>query len=632
MSDIATPAQAEPLTSLGLSLNYQPDVLTSLLAKKQRLLSLDELKAQLKKLYLPLTKLGNAPSVDEMSTALEQQQKEVTETEKLVTGLDVELKKIEVVANAVNGLKSLKTTLKGFDPQLEELKTAADEDKLANVQKSLKDMANNHTVLLGKIDSLDEAKTSEKNLALEDTEQAADYFLSSLSTVLFNDILPNETDDKSVTPLATIRRKADDLLAKINRQLNDDLNSILHDPKFKALEANWVGLHNLLESTDWSADVMIDMLDCTKDEVAEDLQNNATGLINSELFKKVYVAEYDQFGGLPYGGIIGLYEFLNTREDLAWLKTMGQLANASHAPFISSVGPAFFGCKNIEEMAEIRDLEAHMSHPRFERFQAMRDSDEAAYIGLTLPRFLLRAPYHPDNNPAGRGLAYAESIQIDKGGEDFLWCNASLLFAKNMLSSFAHSGWCQYIRGPKGGGKVEHLPRYAFNLNGQQEIKAPIEMVIPDYRELAFANAGFIPLVYRKGSADACFFSSQSIKKSKHFKDPQDTENSQLVTNLAYTLSITRIAHYVKCIMRDNIGSAADAAYINNVLQTWLSQYVTTVVNPDDLTLRYYPFKAAQVVTTPKEGMIGWYNSEITILPHIQFEGLDVELRMDVRI
>ena len=283
-------------------------------------------------------------------------------------------------------------------------------------------------------------------------------------------------------------------------------------------------------------------------------------------------------------------------------------------------------------MAEIKDLAAHMSHPRFEKWQAMRDTEEAAYIGLTLPRFLLRPPYDPENNPAGTGLGYKEKINHNKDGEDFLWCNASLLFAKNMINSFACSGWCQYIRGPKGGGRIEHLPRYAFDLNGQQEFKAPIEMVIPDYRELAFADAGFIPLIYRKGGSDACFFSSQSIKKSKRFKDPHDSENSQLVTNLSYTLSITRIAHYVKCIMRDNIGSAADDAYINNVLQTWLSQYVTTVVNPDDLTLRYYPFKAAEVTTTPREGMIGWYNSEITILPHIQFEGLDVELKMDVRI
>ncbi|MBA6232796.1 type VI secretion system contractile sheath large subunit [Colwellia sp. MB3u-28] len=515
---------------------------------------------------------------------------------------------------------------------VEEAKAAEPEDTatLDNARKSFLKLAKDTQPLSTQQKSLSESLQSEDNLVLDEAEQAADYFLSSLAIALFNDIL--SVDDDESSHLAAIRQKVRNLTSQINDKLDEDLNAIVHDENFKAMEANWLGLHNLIESTDWSADVMIDVFDCTKEELGEDLENNAVDLINGEFFKKVYVAEYDQFGGLPYGAIIGLYEFENTREDRAWLSTMGKLANASHAPFISSVGPKFFGCKNIEEMADIRDLRAHMSHPRFEKWQAMRDTEEAAYIGLTLPRFLLRAPYHAENNPAGAGLTYEEEIRTQKGGEDFLWCNASLLFAKNMIGSFINSGWCQYLRGPKGGGKIEHLPRYAFDLNGQQEIKAPIEMVIPDYRELAFADLGFIPLIYRKGGSEACFFSSQSIKKSNRFKDPHDSENSQLVTNLSYTLSITRIAHYVKCIMRDNIGSSADGPYINNVLQTWLSQYVTTVVNPDDLTLRYYPFKAAQVITTSQEGMIGWYNSEITILPHIQFEGLDVELKMDVRI
>jgi type VI secretion system protein ImpC len=630
MSDNAEATQT-PLALLGESLNYQPEILQSLLNKKQRLLSFDELNQNLSKLLAPMSDIQDAPELKAMETTLNEFKTASTNTLQFITELDTDSK-----ADIVNTVdKTIKTLDENTDKTLvlvEAAKTAEPEDTatLDKARKSFLKLAKDTQPLSTQQKSLSESLQSEDNLVLDEAEQAADHFLGSLATALFNDILPGEDDDSS--PLAAIRQKIRNLTSQINDKLHEDLNAIVHDENFKAMEANWLGLHNLIESTDWSADVMIDMFDCTKEELGEDLENNAVDLINGEFFKKVYVAEYDQFGGLPYGAIIGLYEFENTREDRAWLSTMGKLANASHAPFISSVGPKFFGCKNIEEMADIRDLRAHMSHPRFEKWQAMRDTEEAAYLGLTLPRFLLRAPYHPENNPAGPGLTYEEEIRTQNGGGDFLWCNASLLFAKNMIGSFINSGWCQYLRGPKGGGKIEHLPRYAFDLNGQQEIKAPIEMVIPDYRELAFADLGFIPLIYRKGGSEACFFSSQSIKKSKRFKDPHDSENSQLVTNLSYTLSITRIAHYVKCIMRDNIGSSADGAYINNVLQTWLSQYVTTVVNPDDLTLRYYPFKAAQVITTPQEGMIGWYNSEITILPHIQFEGLDVELKMDVRI
>jgi type VI secretion system protein ImpC len=271
-----------------------------------------------------------------------------------------------------------------------------------------------------------------------------------------------------------------------------------------------------------------------------------------------------------------------------------------------------------------------MNHPKYSSWNKLRDSEVAAYLGLTLPKYVVRLPYDPETNPAGN-LQFKEVVR-GNDDRDYLWGSSAMLFAQNMVRSFVQSGWCQYLRGPKGGGLVSGLPVHTFNTRGEEEIKIPVEMSIPDYRELEFANAGFIPLIYRKGTGDACFFSSQSLKKAKKFKDPKDSENAQLVTNLSYTYSITRIAHYVKCIMRDNIGSSADATYIQQVLQNWIFQYVTTVVNPDDLTLRYYPFKAASVEVEPREGMIGWSDCSMSILPHIQFEGMDVELKLDTRL
>jgi len=353
-------------------------------------------------------------------------------------------------------------------------------------------------------------------------------------------------------------------------------------------------------------------------------------ITGSALFKKCYVAEYDQYGGKPFGSILGLYEFENSPDDIFWLTTMGKIAAASHAPFLGSVSPKFFGCSSIEELASIKDLEGLMNHPKYGAWNKLRDSEQAAYIGLTLPRYVTRLPYDPDTNPC-REITFREKV-IGNNDNDYVWGSATMLFAQNMVRSFAQSGWCQYLRGPKGGGLISGLPVHTFNIRGEEEIKIPIEMAIPDYRELEFANSGFMPVIYRKGTADACFFSCQSIKKAKKFKDPKDTENAQLVTNLSYTFSITRLAHYVKSIMRDNIGSSADAAYIKNTLENWIFQYVTTVVDPDELTLRYYPFKAASVTVNEHPGMIGWYDCSIAVLPHIQFEGMDCELRMDTRL
>lgn len=448
-----------------------------------------------------------------------------------------------------------------------------------------------------------------------------DRFISGMAAVLMNIDTTSGKFDKGAVQ---------NLIAHIDELVNAQLNEIIHNEKFKRMESDWRALNDLVRTTPFKADVMIDILDVSKDELFEDFDSNAVDITGSALFKKAYIAEYDQYGGKPYGSIVGLYEFSHTPQDEFWLKIMGKVAAASHAPFIGAVSPKFFGCETMEELAAIKDLEGLMNHPRYGSWNALRESEVAAYIGLTLPQYIVRQPYDPDTNPC-RKVNFKEEVRGDKNS-DFLWGSATILFAQNMIKSFATSGWCQYLRGPKGGGLVTGLPVHMFNLRGEEEMKIPVEMAIPDYRELDFANAGFMPLIYRKGTADACFFSCQSLKKAKKFKDPKDSENAQLVTNLSYTLSITRIAHYVKCIMRDNIGSSADAAYIQTTLNDWMFKYVTTVVNPDDLTLRYYPFKAAAVEVVERPGMIGWYDCSIAVLPHIQFEGMDVELRLDARL
>jgi type VI secretion system protein ImpC len=448
-----------------------------------------------------------------------------------------------------------------------------------------------------------------------------DRFISGMAAVLMNiDVSSGKFDKGAVQGL----------IARIDQLVNDQLNEIIHNVKFKRMESDWRALNDLVRNTNFKANVMIDVIDVSKEELYEDFDSNAVDITGSALFKKCYLAEYDQYGGKPYGSIVGLYEFEHTPRDEFWLKIMGKIASASHAPFVGAVSPKFFGCETIEELSAIKDLEGLMNHPRYGSWNALRESEAAAYIGLTLPRYILRQPWDPDLNPCGN-LAFKEEVRGDQNS-DYLWGSSAILFAQNMVRSFTTSGWCQYLRGPKGGGLVSGLPVHMFNIRGEEEMKVPVEMTIPDYRELEFANAGFMPLIYRKGTSDACFFSCQSLKKAKKFKDPKDSENSQLVTNLSYTFSITRIAHYVKCIMRDNIGSSADSAYIAKTLNNWMFQYVTTVVNPDDLTLRYYPFKAAAVNVVERPGMIGWYDCSISVLPHIQFEGMDVELRLDARL
>jgi len=488
--------------------------------------------------------------------------------------------------------------------------------------------------------------TDAGNLAFSDRDADFPYtdrFVNALAVFLANVELFAVKQDKAteqdvkdaggfaveymrVNSIRTMMLEIDALAQRLDDTVNERLHEVLRSAAFRELETNWRSLEDL-SSAVRSNEVIIDFIDATKEEMGSDLQDHSAYILNAALFRKVYVDEYDRYGGRPIGTLIGLYEFDSSDDDIDWLETMSRVSAASHCPFVAAAAPRFFEVDTWEDLERKDDLEALLALPQFGRWDRFRHSDEAAYVGLTLPRYMLRAPYQARGKR--QTVAFNEEI---RGSADYLWGNAAVLFARNMVRSFEESGWCQHIAGPRGGGLVKGLPVHMTVHHGQEELQPPTEVAIADYRELQFANSGFIPLIHCKGTADATFFSARSVKKALEFEKDLDTKNADLVCNLAYTLSITRIAHYVKRMVRDYIGSTADAPYIQSMLESWLIAYVTTAVNPDDLTLLFYPFKAMSVSVEPKPGPFGWYKCIVSVLPHVQFQGMDVELRLEAAL
>ena len=454
-------------------------------------------------------------------------------------------------------------------------------------------------------------------------------FMNTLSALLVN------YDVKALTSYSAVLDATAGLITQIDEKIRESLDAIYHDPDFQALESAWRSLHDLSTSVTQD-DVIIDFLDVSKEELGADIVDNEGDIFAGELFHKVYIDEYDRYGGKPFAAMVGLYQFDSGPEDVAWLRAMGKVANASHCPFISAAGASFFyPCKTMEDLANVGDLDALLRHPWFGKWNELRDTDYAAYIGLTLPRYLMRTPWGDGGRfERTNSVGYTETVHSGETdvASNFLWGNSAILFAKNMVRSYQDSGWAQHIRGPKAGGLVEGLAVHTYLKNGYEEMQPPLEIAMADYRELQFAQNGFIPLIHKKSEAVATFFSAQSIKKSRFFVEELNTQNAHLVTNLAYTFSVTRIAHFVKRMMREYIGSTADGEYVERVLSEWLGSYVTSITNPDDLTLLYYPFKAVTVDVSPKPGPLGWYKAVISVLPHLQFEGMDVELRLEAAL
>lgn len=458
---------------------------------------------------------------------------------------------------------------------------------------------------------------------------------------LFIDADPNAT----TYPLS--KKRLIEFIAALEETISFALSQIIHAEEFKKLESVWRALSWMVDNIDLTKNITIDILDAKKEDIADDFGRHTSNIFNGyngALHKMVYVQEFDQYGGRPFGAMIGLYDFDSRPDDLDWLRSVANLANAAHAPFIASAKPSFFKPGSAITAEEIVNQPVlKIDGPEFNEYNALRADAAAAYVGLTFPKFILRVPFDPVNNPC-RGLAYfredmnhedATSV-IGRNSSSYLWGSSAVLMACNLARSFAETRWCQYIRGHNGGGLVDKLPADQYTLPGQtddqKELQIPVEAVIPDFRELEFSKAGTIPLVYRKYTSDATFFSVSSLKDVPDFEDPKDRENAQMVSNLAYTFSVTRIAHYFKQLMRHQVGNTADESSVHKMLDGWLNGYVTTVTNPDDNTLRRYPFRAAKVEVRRVPGQVGWFDCKAAILPHSQFEGLDIELRLEARL
>lgn len=466
-------------------------------------------------------------------------------------------------------------------------------------------------------------------LASDAVDQADKASYASRMMTAITYAIANMQDGEKTLDQSLIER----LIDRIDGLLVKQVAEITQHEDFRNLEKNWRGVYDLAQNVDFNK-TKLSILDAGKDELQEDFEGNAIDISSSDLFQKLYTAEYDQFGGEPFGSIVGLYEFDRSEEDIEWLTVMGKISETSHAPFTAAASPKLLDCKEYKDLAEIKDIDGLMAHPKFGRWNEFRKTRAAAYIGLTLPRYMVRAPYDPDSNPARKGVltGFKENINMDAPASSCLWGNAAIPFAKNLIRAFQQTGWCQSICGPTSGGMVSGMQMCHYNERDPNAYVLPVDFLIPDQKEYGFAKAGLMSMVYEKGTSNACFFSAQSVKLAEEFVDDADSENSQMATKLAYTYSTCRIAHYVKCMMRDAIGSEDDDSVISTKLNGWITNYVNGLPNPSALSKSFYPFKAANISVEKKSGMVGWYNCHIDILPHIKFEGMDVSMKIDTRL
>lgn len=424
----------------------------------------------------------------------------------------------------------------------------------------------------------------------------------------------------------------DQMLVELDKKISAQMDEILHEESFQQMESSWRGLKLFVDRTDFRENNKVDILHVTKEELLDDFEF-APETTQSGLYKHVYSSGYGQFGGEPTGAIIGNYAFTPSTPDMKLLQYMGALGAMAHAPFISSVGPEFFGIESFEELPNIKDVKSIFESPKYTKWRSLRESEDARYLGLTAPRFLLRVPYDPTENPI-KSFVYHENVS--QSHEHYLWGNTAFAFATRLTDSFAKYRWCPNIIGPQSGGAVEDLPVHVYESMGALQSKIPTEVLITDRKEFELAEEGFIALTMRKGSDNAAFFSANSIQKPKVFpntKEGKEAEtNYKLGTQLPYMMIINRLAHYIKVLQREQIGSWKERQDLERELNTWLKQYVADQENPPADVRSRRPLRAAKIEVADVEGNPGWYQVSLAVRPHFKYMGANFELSLVGRL
>lgn len=476
----------------------------------------------------------------------------------------------------------------------------------------------------GSLSLLDQALSATKQT---EPDMAKDL-LSNLAEQVMSGTL---TWDRNLT--VTIDRA----VSKIDELISAQLAEIMHSEKFQKLEGSWRGLNHLVMNSETSSTLKIRMLNISKRELFKDL-DKAVEFDQSQIFKKIYEAEYGTAGGEPYGTLIGDYEFTNHPEDIDLLQNMAGVAASGFCPFVTAAGSEMFGFEDFTELSNPRDIEKIFESAEYIKWRSFRDSEDSRFVTMVMPSVLARLPYGEASKPVEE-FRY-EEFPLDESGRavdvphnHYSWMNASYVMGTTMTKAFAENSWCTAIRGAEGGGKVEGLPTHLFKSDdGDLDQKCPAEVGITERREAELSKMGFLPLCHYKNTDYAVFFGAQTAQKPKKYDAPDATANAAISARLPYIMATSRIAHYLKVMARDKIGSFMEAQDCERWLNRWINSY--TNGNPDASAEMKAKFPLAEAKIEVKENpeAPGSYSAIAHLRPWLQMEELTASLRMVAEI
>lgn len=436
------------------------------------------------------------------------------------------------------------------------------------------------------------------------------------------------TYDKNV--IHTIKKA----IAGIDKVISKQLAAVMHHERFQQLEGSWRGLHYLVHQSETGEMLKIRLLNCSKKELGKELER-APEFDQSSVWKAIYENEFGMPGGLPYGALIGDYQFDHkTPGDLAVLEGMSSIAAASLAPFITSPSCRLFGLESWEQLPNIRDLKTNFDTTEYVKWKSFREAEDSRYVVMAMPRTLARLPYGANTRPIDE--FDFEEVPLGKNNEsiavshdNYCWMNTAYVLGTKLTAAFAETNWCTAIRGANSGGKVEGLPTHIVKSpDGDTDIKCPTEVAITDRREKELSDLGFLSLCHYKNTDYSVFFGGQTVQKPKIYDETAATENAAIMARLPYVMAASRIGHYLKVMARDQIGSFKEASDVQAWLERWIMNYVSADDKPSEEAKAKRPLREARITVEPIPGSPGSYNAIAHLRPWLQMEELNASVRM----
>lgn len=425
----------------------------------------------------------------------------------------------------------------------------------------------------------------------------------------------------------------DEMIARLDEKLSDQMNAIVHAPEFQQLEGAWRGLNYLVFNSETDATLKIKFMNVGKTELNNNLRTYPGARWDqSPLFKQIYEHEFGQLGGEPFGALVADYQFSHEAMDIQLMRSLSKIAASAHCPVFAGANPMLMGMDSWTQLSDPRDLSTIFETPDYAAWKSLRDSEDARYLGLCLPRVLSRLPYGAKSDPVEEFGFEEETDGHD--GTKYGWMNAAYAMAANVNRAFKEWGWTTRIRGVESGGEVINLPVHTFPTDdGGIDLKCPTEIAITDRREAELAKSGLIPLIHRKNSDKAAFIGAQSVYRPKKRMTDEATASDNLSSRLPYMFAVSRFAHYLKCMVRDKVGSTKNKDELQRWLNDWIHLYVDgDPTNSTEETKARRPLAAASVEIIENEENPGYYYAKFMLRPHYQLEGMDIGLSLVSRL